>query len=88
MLSPLSGEGVKNQRHWAPKEGTSFATCLSVMDQYVGQPPAGEAQGQAALGSGHPNDHRVLAPLKLEADRMYLAAENGHSEAELPGEAH
>lgn len=44
--------------------------------------------GQAALASDHPNDHRVLAPLNLEADRMYLAAESGHSEAKLPGETH
>lgn len=44
--------------------------------------------GQAALGSARPNDHRVLAPLNLEADRMCLAAEDGHSEAKLPGEAH
>lgn len=43
--------------------------------------------GQAALGSDHPSDHRVLAPLPLEADTMLLAAENGHSEAKLPGEA-
>lgn len=44
--------------------------------------------GQAALASDHPHDRRVLAPLNLEADRMYLAAENGRSEARLPGEAH
>lgn len=43
--------------------------------------------GQAALGSDHPSDHRALARLTLEAGTMLLAAENGHSEAKLPGEA-
>lgn len=77
---------VENQRHWDPKEGTGSATCPSVMGQCIGQPPAGEAQGSAALGSDHPVDHKVLVPLNLEADRM--SAENRHSEAKLPGKAH
>ena len=43
--APLSGMGMKNQRHWVPKEGTSSATCSSVTGQYIGQPAAGEAHG-------------------------------------------
>lgn len=44
--------------------------------------------GQAALGSYHTDDRRVLAPLNLEEDRIELAAENGHSEAKLPAKDH